>query len=375
MLLRLKEADGGEAASYTALSHRWGGDRTLKTTKTTAHKHLQGFTMEELPRTFQDAVLITQALGIKYVWIDSLCTIQDDVNDWLQQAAEMGSIYSCATFTIAAHSASQCNEGFLWRCQVPSAMRFAPLTGGPAFTVQLPEINYLFATRFDRSEISDRAWVLQELTLSPRILHFYENHLFWECEHGYRFPKQFENGSNSDSPVSRNATSAALFRDARNSLGLHDAWLQLVNRYSACKLTNHRDRLVAISGIANALQQGFSDDGRQAENDFHCGIIEAASGTSDPAFQMYFASQRVGWCWPDVTRLWPKPNETIVEHLTFLVVQSHDCEGSYVVPGAWCLIITPVQGGGDVYERVGIAFIWEPHVEKSLEQLETLSLV
>lgn len=174
----------GKIGYYIALIHRWGGNFTLKTTKRTLSRRLRGFCFEDMPRKFRDAVLVAKALGIRYLWIDSLCIVQDDRQDWLEQSAKMGSIYMNSDFTIAAHSAGQCNEGFLWRSQVSSALRISPRRGGPEFVVSIPDIDEQeLHTRFVESEISRRAWILQELTLSPRILHFVENCLCWECEH------------------------------------------------------------------------------------------------------------------------------------------------------------------------------------------------
>jgi hypothetical protein len=99
--LRLLETNGSRIGYYIALSHRWGGDFTLKTTNSTLSQRLKDFCLEDLPRTFRDTVLVAKALGIMYLWIDSLCIIQDDRKDWLEQSTKMGSIYMNSTFTIA----------------------------------------------------------------------------------------------------------------------------------------------------------------------------------------------------------------------------------------------------------------------------------
>jgi hypothetical protein len=66
-----------------------------------------------LPRTFQDAVLVTRRLGVKYLWIDSLCIIQDDVEDWQTESGKMADIYSDAYLVIGANRSADCNGGFL----------------------------------------------------------------------------------------------------------------------------------------------------------------------------------------------------------------------------------------------------------------------
>jgi len=64
-----------------------------------------------LPETFQDAVTIIHAVGIRYLWIGSLCVLQDDKKDWLQESAQIGSIYERAHLTIAASDAIDSTEG------------------------------------------------------------------------------------------------------------------------------------------------------------------------------------------------------------------------------------------------------------------------
>jgi hypothetical protein len=68
----------GETANYIALSHCWGTDQNLTTERATVPERLQGIRFDILPKTFQDAISITRILGIEYIWIDSLCIIQDD---------------------------------------------------------------------------------------------------------------------------------------------------------------------------------------------------------------------------------------------------------------------------------------------------------
>ncbi|KAH6683593.1 heterokaryon incompatibility protein-domain-containing protein, partial [Plectosphaerella plurivora] len=282
--LRLKTSEPNQAehAAYATLSHRWGGVSTLKTTKETLPDRTLGFLLSEMPRTFQDAVLVASALGFRYVWIDSLCIVQDDEVEWREQSAVMGAIYMNASLTIAAHSAAQCNEGFLWRSQVPSCLRIPSIPA--AFSLSLPFLeSSQLRRRFFESEIAKRAWVLQELTLSRRILHFVEDHVFWECEHACGVPaRKPPEGDGMDSSLEGlnllpAATSAAIFRTATSTLSIHSAWLGLVQRYSEYHMTQKGDKLVAVSGIANVLRQAYrnmsSGHWELGHDDYHCGIF------------------------------------------------------------------------------------------------------
>ncbi|ORY09011.1 heterokaryon incompatibility protein-domain-containing protein, partial [Clohesyomyces aquaticus] len=98
---------------YIALSHCWGPPtkRPLCTSKATFPQHLAGIHISSLPKTFRDAVAITRLLNLRYLWIDSLCIIQDDRNDWSMEAPRMGAFYSGAHLVIAASGARDSTEG------------------------------------------------------------------------------------------------------------------------------------------------------------------------------------------------------------------------------------------------------------------------
>jgi hypothetical protein len=100
-----------EIAQYATLSHCWGFHQPLRTTKATLDLHLQKIRFSDLAKTFQDAAVTCRRLGIRYLWIDSLCIVQGDEEDWQIQSAQMASIYKGSTLTIAASSAHDGTEG------------------------------------------------------------------------------------------------------------------------------------------------------------------------------------------------------------------------------------------------------------------------
>lgn len=103
----------GRLGQYLALSHCWGPPqkRPLRTIKGTLADHLRGIAVDNLPKTFKDAVTITRGVRVRYLWIDSLRIVQDDKQDWLQESARMGTLYERAKFTIAASGAKDSTEG------------------------------------------------------------------------------------------------------------------------------------------------------------------------------------------------------------------------------------------------------------------------
>lgn len=91
-----------ERLPYVCLSHCWGSQEILITTSANLDQHKMGISWGKLPKTFQDAISFTHKLGIKYIWVDSLCILQNSAKDWHQQGSKMADIYENAALTIAA---------------------------------------------------------------------------------------------------------------------------------------------------------------------------------------------------------------------------------------------------------------------------------
>jgi hypothetical protein len=169
---------------YLVLSHCWGRPteeekKRFCTTIENYQGRLQGFSYDELPKTFQDAVQVTRLLGKQYLWIDALCIIQGPDGDWNSEARSMEDVFASAYCTIAASSARGWGDGFLKpNLDSPGiGMRGSPST---------PPCTCDFNNDVDEGALMKRAWVLQERVLSRRILHFVGTHTYWECGNGVR---------------------------------------------------------------------------------------------------------------------------------------------------------------------------------------------
>jgi hypothetical protein len=103
--IRLIDTEG-KTFQYAALSHCWGSGPRLTTTKSNWSKLALNVSFNALPPLFQDAVIITRQLGLRYIWIDSLCIIQDSLRDWETESSKMGSIYQNSYITISATNSS-----------------------------------------------------------------------------------------------------------------------------------------------------------------------------------------------------------------------------------------------------------------------------
>jgi hypothetical protein len=97
---------GGMRGEYVCLSHCWGNAQLITTERKTLELRKAGIPWDALSKTFQDAIVFTRCLQVRYLWIDSLCIIQDDQDDWRREAANMASIYENAWLTIAATKSS-----------------------------------------------------------------------------------------------------------------------------------------------------------------------------------------------------------------------------------------------------------------------------
>lgn len=98
-------------APYITLSHTWGTAEFIKLTKSTSQSLQYGFQNTDLRKTFRVAITITRKFGVKYLWIDSLCILQDFAEDWLHEAAQMGEIYYNSLCNVAATGASNSDQG------------------------------------------------------------------------------------------------------------------------------------------------------------------------------------------------------------------------------------------------------------------------
>jgi len=170
---------------YVALSYVWGAARALRNTKGLRKDlEVKGSLLEranELPNTIKDAISLTRKLGERYLWVDSLCIIQDDPDDKAQQIAAMDLIYSSATLTVAAASGDTADAYLAGMtsnprefCQHIEKIQGIHLANRPA----------TFAQAIDESVWNSRAWTLQERLLSPRVLFIGKQRCFFSCQHG-----------------------------------------------------------------------------------------------------------------------------------------------------------------------------------------------
>jgi len=240
---------------YVTLSHCWGGiDIPSKTTIANTHGYKKAIPFDILPKTFQDAITVTRLLGVPYLWLDCLCIVQDDATDWEKEAAKMASIFENAVCTITAATAENCHAGLGISALLPPATQFElPSTANPPhilrFSARRPGELGNTRDRYPWSVLHTRGWILQEIILSRRIVHFLEGGLLWQC-HTRVESEDGEAAAHESNPHRVNLHSGPL----QSLLPANDAdfsamWWSTVTDYSRRKLTYPTDNMAAFSGI------------------------------------------------------------------------------------------------------------------------------
>ena len=259
---------------YLALSHCWGATSVLQLTTATSATFPRDVPLSSLPQTFSDAALITARLGYEYLWIDSLCIIQDspDGDDWTREAATMGNVYSGAALTIAALGAAKSDDGcFVTR----NPLAFTPCLlrdgeGRDCVWAENQRVQRPDSEGEMRSPLHRRAWVVQERALALRTLHFGSDMVFWECVEGT---------ASEERPVMKSTVYGQFGERSDNltlawQMGLKTAlhtikefcqsgdwadwecfWWRMVREYTSGKLTFDRDKWTAFSGLAKVVEQ------------------------------------------------------------------------------------------------------------------------
>ncbi|KAI1734032.1 heterokaryon incompatibility protein-domain-containing protein [Xylaria scruposa] len=298
-----------QSGRYLALTHRWGPATSLcRTTMKNYNSRIRNglyppdsnllnTEVDTMSQLFADTCTLALSLGITYVWIDTLCIIQDDADDWDSECVKMATYYQRAWVTIAATRTTTNPTGGLFYTleaeEVPRVSRL-PYRNEKGerdgfFYVQHLErgtVQDHFATQIAESELRQRAWVLQESLLSPRVVSFCDIGVFLECRterprlgaslavreviHESHFFNE-----NTNDPVLLLRSSPVPVRESLSAYRtqvldwgerFYWNWYNLVRRYSPLDLTKiHQDRLVALAGMASEFGQAIAAEEKARE--------------------------------------------------------------------------------------------------------------
>lgn len=257
---------------YATLSYCWGGSQEFCTTKTTMMRNMESMDHDQLLKTIRDAIWVTRELGVRYLWVDSLCIVQDDTEDKNREIAKMADIYSDSTITISAAAATTCHDGFLnGKCTADEreSYQFALpslKTQGRQTFFCLGEGEYLpHYYKAKQWPTGQRAWIYQEEFLSPRIICFFEDGFRWSCRFGGT-----SNNQDAARGIEHRFDDEILVRQAIFRTGneinkphrdaVYDAWRKMTEEISRRSLSYSADRLPAISAVVERLSKALGNE-------------------------------------------------------------------------------------------------------------------
>ncbi|KAH6678665.1 heterokaryon incompatibility protein-domain-containing protein [Halenospora varia] len=251
---------------YMTLSHCWGKSMPLRLLQSNLRELQHKVPLETLSKTFREAIFVAQSLGAHYLWIDSLCIIQDSSSDWEKEAATMHQVYTYSLLNISATSSPDGYGGlYLSPSSVTEPFARVHVAEKECYLVA----REMYVQTINSAPLNTRAWVVQERLLSPSNLHFTTSGQYWECKTASLsryFPKGF--------PALINGTSAKRIDpvfDGKHLRELHakredeslhgyEVWNSVVSTYSKGNLTVQSDKLVALSGLAASLKPRLNDE-------------------------------------------------------------------------------------------------------------------
>lgn len=270
--ISLVETEEEGVGTYMTLSYRWGRSQPMMTTKDNLPRRKTAIRLPDLPRTFQDAFAVCRGLGVRYLWIDSLCIVQGDKLDWEQESAKMAAIYTNSYLNIAATHANDSTGGCFrdrWiAIEIKGSTQAIPLksyeirenhAGRPVSThvrVSLEaghnDFMHFIRSVEGRAPLLARAWVFQERCLARRTLHFHAQELVWECKTGLLCECKGLNAINKDKDWYNRGWKARHTKwEAADLNDMADLWLDIISVFSTLDLTHESNRLPALSGIAS----------------------------------------------------------------------------------------------------------------------------
>ncbi|KAF1357185.1 HET-domain-containing protein, partial [Lizonia empirigonia] len=237
---KLHEPTPGDRGRFCALSYCWGRSVPFVTSLSTYEDRKKGFSIELLPQTIKHAILLVRELGISYLWVDSLCIIQDSVSDWEREAARMCDIYSHAVLYNCCYGESVFARGNVHNT----------VTNTDHFTI-IQELKL--------DALHERGWCLQEVTLAPRKVWFKSGEMSWSCTRSAACDcrpelESIDSIEEDDNMYLLHGIAYHEYNQASRSQWL-TLWDVLLDQYFLRQLSDVRDRLPAIAGLAAVVHK------------------------------------------------------------------------------------------------------------------------
>ncbi|KAJ3541675.1 hypothetical protein NM208_g4501 [Fusarium decemcellulare] len=261
-----------KTANYVAFTHCWGSAKSLKLLKNNQEHLCTGIQVRDLPQSYQEAIATCLGLELEFIWIDSLCIIQDSETDWQQEAATMGTLYGSAALNLCAAAAADNSEAsFTARdLSLINPLRIScdwEGEGKGEFNVVSIDLQFV---DIRSSPLRSRGWIFQEMSLSSSSLLLGRMQLWWHCREKLAcdtfpdgLPKVFSSFwlADVESIKDKNHETPA-DRDQWRAM-----WHARCRQYTQTKFTKERDRLIAFSGVVQKFQNTYA-----IPNDYVAGL-------------------------------------------------------------------------------------------------------
>ncbi|KAI0661834.1 heterokaryon incompatibility protein-domain-containing protein, partial [Cubamyces menziesii] len=245
---------------YAALSYVWGEAQPHSTSKAKLDAYTNSIDISIIPRTIREAIEVTHKLGLRYLWVDSFCIIQDSREDKTRELVQLRRIFHDAHLTIVAACAPSASAGFLHDRPPPAPSPKSPrlpywCADGRLGTVTAEP--FVKSYEWDREPINKRAWCLEERLMSPRKLVYASDTLQYHCQTG----TTAMGGAVVRAQVAERLQNVAFMPDAevlphveRWNVGrwklFSGEWADVVHNYTRRAVTKPKDKLTALAGVA-----------------------------------------------------------------------------------------------------------------------------
>ncbi|KAF9461943.1 heterokaryon incompatibility protein-domain-containing protein [Collybia nuda] len=248
---------------YVALSYVWGcKEQPHCTTQTNLQSYVENIPLEYIPKTILDALTVTRALGLRYLWVDAFCIIQDSEEDKAREIRQIRRIFHGAYTTIIAASADTVYDGFLHERNPPEP----PATTLPFYCLDgvLGTMDVRMGQHAPANPIDERAWCLEEHVLSPRRLIYSSHTLQYECQTMHvnvNGAPNFVSPKNGIPylPYSIFLSQLEISPGSNTTKDSHTIWDSILTAYTRRTVTKARDRLNALAGVAEQFQRVWPD--------------------------------------------------------------------------------------------------------------------
>ena len=322
---------------YATLSHCWGKFVPIKLLQSNISSFKEGFLFSELSKTFKEAIHLVRRLKIPFIWIDSLCIIQDSTEDWLKESSLMYQVYSNALLNIAA-TASDDGQGGLFNERNPLRAQnlILPISWRNDKTHRGHHIaidTKMWVAADEASPLLNRGWACQERMLSRRNLHFGKEQVFFECRHHVLcelLPIELSSKLSPENLETKKLIMISKRDKTSQNLTLPmqiealNTWHKIVHIYTRGRLTYGSDKLLAISALARHWNSYF-----QCEVEYYAGLWSIQF-----PFQLFWHANPIGRFPPTRQKKYTAPtwswasNDGIIEQIDIRKLGNLESYGS-----------------------------------------------